>query len=53
MTETWMLVAGLAACVAAVAVVLVAALRAQPGLSKDRRTPARGRDVLVLPARGP
>ena len=39
MTETWMLVAGLAACFDAVAVAFVAALRAQPRLSKDRRTP--------------
>jgi uncharacterized membrane protein len=38
MTQTWMLVAGLAAGFAAVAVAFVAALRAQPRMSKDRRT---------------
>jgi tight adherence protein B len=40
MTETWVLMAGLAACFAAVPLTFVAVLRSQPGVSKDRRTPA-------------
>lgn len=38
MTETWVLVAGLATCFAAIAAAFVAVLRPRPGLSKDRRT---------------
>ena len=38
MTETWVLFAGLTACLAAVVLAFVAVLRAQPGLSKDRKT---------------
>ena len=38
MTEMWLLVAGLAACFAAILLAFVAVLRSQPGLSKDRKT---------------
>jgi len=38
MTETWLLLAGLGACLAAVFLALVAVLASQPGLSRDRKT---------------
>jgi len=40
MTETWVLIAGLAACFAAIAAGFVAVLRSRPRVSKDRRSPA-------------
>ncbi len=53
MTETWMLIVGVAVCFAAIGAALIALLRSQPGVPKDRRNPpgvATSTSALAGPA---